>query len=179
MTKTTFIAKSSPAGLQVRKLEQTAKPTEAPKPKNRTMVLAGIIVVILVVVGVGVYILTLPPSTPPPTGTPVSIWDTNGLCSSASNCGFKDASGSPNITITVGTTIIWTNDGKATHTTTSCDPTHASTAGCPAGSTSTEVWDSSIINLGGKYSHTFNTKGTFDYYCDLHAPYMHGQVVVQ
>jgi len=160
-------------------MEQTAKPMEAPKPKDRTMVLAAIVVVILVVVGVGVYILTLPPPTHPPAGTPVSIWDTNGVCSNgASNCGFKDASGSPNITITAGTTITWTNDGKTTHTTTSCAPTHADNTGCPAGSTSTEVWDSSIINLGGTYSHTFNTKGTFDYYCTLH-PWMHGEVIVQ
>jgi len=158
-------------------MEQSPKPAEAPKPKNRT-ILYAVIVIVLIVVGVSVYLLfQQAPSTP--TGTPVSIWDTSGQCLAGSNnCGFKGASGNVNVTITAGTTITWTNTGQSTHTTTSCDSGHVSAQGCPSGNTSTEVWDSGILSNGAKYSHTFNTKGTFAYYCTLH-PWMHGEIIVQ
>jgi len=134
-------------------------------------------VVVLIVVGVSVYLLTQ--KGPAATGTPVSIWDTSGQCQQGmNNCGFKDANGNVNVTITSGTTITWTNTGASTHTTTSCDSGHVSTTGCPGGNTSTEVWDSGILNGGATYSHTFNTKGTFAYYCTLH-PWMHGEIIVQ
>ena len=139
--------------------------------------LYAIIAIVLIVVGVGVYIL-FQPKTTPPTGTPLSIWDTNAACNTSSNCGFKDASGNVNVTITAGTTITWTNTGDSTHTTTSCDSSHPSTTGCPGGQTSTEVWDSGNLGKSATFSHTFNTKGTFPYYCTLH-PWMHGTIIVQ
>lgn len=161
----------------MKKLEQTAKPAEAAKPKGRTLLYA-IIVIVLIVAGVSVYILFQPKGTQV-TGTPVSIWDTNGQCANGSNnCGFKDANGNVNVTITVGTTIKWTNTGSTSHTTTSCDSSHASSTGCPGGSNSSEVWDSNVLQAGATFSHTFNTKGTFAYYCSLH-PWMHGEIIVQ
>src|SRR5215831_14876392 len=158
-------------------MEQAPKPTEASKPKSKTLLYA-VIVIVLIVVGVSVYILFQPPATNT-TGTPVSIWDTSGQCAQGmNNCGFKDANGVVNVTITAGTTIKWTNNGASTHTTTSCDSGHVSAQGCPGGNTSSEVWDSGILNPGATFSHTFNTKGTFAYYCTLH-PWMHGEIIVQ
>ncbi len=163
---------------------EQAKPPEVPKPKGRPMVLAIIIVVILVAVGVGVYILTTPP--PGPTiGQKLTVWDTSGSClqtASPPDCGYKDSSGSPNVTIAVGTTVQWTNNGGAPHTVTACDPTHASgsSIGCPTANASTlPAFDSgTVVQNGGTYTYTFNQAGTYHYYCTIH-PWMHGVVTVQ
>ena len=40
------------------------------------------------------------------------------------------------------------------------------------------VFDSSLIMAGGSYSHTFDTAGTFDYFCMVH-PWMQGTVIVE
>ncbi len=56
--------------------------------------------------------------------------------------------------ITVGSTVTWTNNDNSTH------------------HTVTEVngaWNSGDIAPGGTYSHTFNTTGTVNYQCTYHA----------
>jgi plastocyanin len=169
-------------------MEPTAKPPEAPKPKNRTMVLAVIIVVILVVVGVGVYILMRPSSSGPTIGEKITIWDTNGAClqsASPADCGYKDSSGNSNVTITVGTTVQWTNTSPSLpHTVTTCDSSHYSTyhssGACPNGQNSASVssFDSGDISQnGGTYQYTFNTAGTYYYFCTVH-PWMNGEIIV-
>lgn len=40
------------------------------------------------------------------------------------------------------------------------------------------VWNSPFIPVGGTFSRTFNTRGTFAYHCIPH-PFMHGVIVVQ
>src|SRR5882672_1793239 len=113
---------------------QAPKSTESPKPKSRTTILAAIIVVILIVVGVGIYIL-YKPSTPPPTGTPVTIWD-NGPCSDATTCGFKNSTGGSTLTVSVGTVVVWTNTGSLPHTVTAClttNPGYSTPGACPNG----------------------------------------------
>jgi LPXTG-motif cell wall-anchored protein len=66
------------------------------------------------------------------------------------------------VTIGVGETVTWTNNGAAPHTSTG--PT----------------WDSGTVNPGGSFSFTFNTAGTFDYICEFHVALgMTGTVVVQ
>jgi len=72
------------------------------------------------------------------------------------------------VVITVGGTVTWENTDTAAHTSSSGTP-----ADGPSG-----VFDSSLIMAGGSYSHTFDTAGTFDYFCMVH-PWMQGTVIVE
>ena len=72
------------------------------------------------------------------------------------------------VVITVGGTVTWENTDTAAHTSSSGTPTDG-----PDG-----VFDSSLIMAGGSYSHTFDTAGTFDYFC-LVDPWMEGTVIVE
>ena len=72
--------------------------------------------------------------------------------------------------VAVGTTVTWINDDATLHTVVSGNPTTGETA--DFGSSST------FLSKGKTISHTFDTAGTFDYYCTLH-PFMIGQVVVK
>lgn len=65
------------------------------------------------------------------------------------------------ITINVGDTVTWTNNGAVTHTTTSLTP---------------GIWDSGFLQPGGTFSHTFTQAGTFDYECTIHG--FTGRVIV-
>jgi plastocyanin len=68
------------------------------------------------------------------------------------------------VTVSVGTTITWTNHDSVDHTvTTSSGP---------------ESFDSGNISPGDTFQYTFNTAGTYEYYCTIH-PYMSGTVIVQ
>lgn len=80
------------------------------------------------------------------------------------NISFNPAS----ITVNAGTTIKWTNKDNVTHTVTSGTP------GAPDG-----IFDSGNLGNGGTFSFTFNTKGTFQYYCKPHQSSMRGTVIVQ
>jgi LPXTG-motif cell wall-anchored protein len=66
------------------------------------------------------------------------------------------------VTINVGDTVTWTNNGPTGHSATS---------------TSGE-FDTGIMDAGNSGSHTFDTAGSFSYICTPH-PYMKGTVVVQ
>ena len=65
------------------------------------------------------------------------------------------------ITIHVGDTITWTNNGPTDHTATATDGS----------------FDTGTLKKGQSASHTFTSAGTFAYICSLH-PFMHGTVVV-
>jgi copper-containing nitrite reductase len=67
------------------------------------------------------------------------------------------------VTVVVGVnnTITWTNDDTMTHTVTS----------------RTGIFDSGQIMAGMTWTYTFNTPGTYNYYCTLH-PWMNGTVTV-
>ncbi|MGA7733178.1 MAG: SBBP repeat-containing protein, partial [Chloroflexia bacterium] len=67
-----------------------------------------------------------------------------------------------NITVTVGTTVNWLNEGPAQHTTTS----------------DTNIWDSGTLNPGQTFQFRFNTPGIYPYHCELH-PNMVGNITVQ
>jgi len=60
------------------------------------------------------------------------------------------------VTIHPGDTVQWTWSSSG-HSTTSGAP------GMPNG-----IWDSGILNQGATFSHTFNSAGSFDYYCTPH-----------
>src|SRR5438309_8279106 len=62
----------------------------------------------------------------------------------------------PSVTIQAGDTVLWTWSSSG-HTSTSGSP------GSPNG-----LWDSGQHNQGFTFSHTFNTAGSFAYYCSPH-----------
>ena len=69
----------------------------------------------------------------------------------------------PNVvTITVGSSVSWTNSGTFTHTVTS----------------DTGVWDSGDIGPGQSFIQTFDKPGQYLYHC-IHHPSMKGMVVVE
>ena len=67
----------------------------------------------------------------------------------------------PRITVTVGTTLEWTNNDPLPHTVTATDKT----------------FNSGLIQPGRTFRHTFTKSGTFNYYCIPH-PFMKGVIVV-
>jgi len=94
---------------------------------------------------------------------------TNAPGSSTPGCEETDSCFIPStVVITVGGTVTWDNTDNAAHTSSS-----GTAAGGPDG-----VFDSSLIMAGGSYSHTFDTAGTFDYFCMVH-PWMQGTVIVE
>jgi plastocyanin len=66
------------------------------------------------------------------------------------------------VTVPVGATVTWTNNGMAPHTSTS----------------SAGGWDSGSLTSGQSFSFTFPRAGSFSYICTIH-PSMMGTVVVQ
>jgi plastocyanin len=88
-------------------------------------------------------------NTPPPaSANSVSI----------SNMTFSPSS----LTVTVGTTVTWTNNDGMDHTVTSA----------------TGIFDSGNLAAGGKFTHNFGTVGSFPYKCTIHAG-MAGTIVVK
>jgi plastocyanin/FtsP/CotA-like multicopper oxidase with cupredoxin domain len=80
----------------------------------------------------------------------------------------------PNITIMVGEKVRWTNtDG--THTVSS---NRSSGQAFTCSPVSGEVFDSSPMNNGDVFEHTFNSPGTYAYHCEIHGCGMSGTVVV-
>jgi plastocyanin len=65
------------------------------------------------------------------------------------------------IEITAGTTVTWTNTDAVPHTVTATD----------------RSFDSSILDPGANFSHTFDKPGTYTYGCMIH-PSMKGTVIV-
>lgn len=76
---------------------------------------------------------------------------------SIKNFGFSPAT----ITITAGSTVVWTNDDSVQHDVTFDGGGIAS----------------SVLNHKDTFSHTFPTAGTYHYICSIH-PFMHGTVIV-
>src|SRR5262245_62744462 len=112
--------------------------------KIRVIVLA--VAVAAMSAGGGSSSYSPPAPTPTPTGTGVSI--------PAGARTMGSAAYAPNpVTVTAGTTVTWTNNDSIAHTATS------DTGG---------VFNSGTIAAGGKYSFTFNTRGTYPYHCTFH-----------
>lgn len=70
-----------------------------------------------------------------------------------------------NLSVKVGTTVIWTNNDGAAHTVTSGDPS----AG-PSG-----TFDSGLIKPSQAFKYSFTSAGTTSYFCTVH-PWMTGKV---
>ena len=66
------------------------------------------------------------------------------------------------ITVKAGTTVTWINEDDVPHTVAS----------------SSKVFKSKALDTADKFSFTFTTPGTYDYFCSVH-PHMTGAVVVE
>jgi amicyanin len=66
-----------------------------------------------------------------------------------------------NIQVKVGTTVTWTNQDNAPHSVTFKNG----------------MKDSGLLSQGQSFSYTFNTPGTYQYYCTVH-PYMVATVTI-
>ena len=66
------------------------------------------------------------------------------------------------ITVTVGTTIIWVNNDDIPHTVVS----------------TTDLFKSKALDTDDKFSFKFDKPGTYDYFCSIH-PKMTAKVIVQ
>lgn len=84
--------------------------------------------------------------------------------------------GPSQITINAGETVHWTWFGN-NHTVTSGTDGTADNLFCSPGDTNCGTANAS--NTGATYDHTFNTPGTFNYFCKIHGSSMSGSVVVQ
>lgn len=71
------------------------------------------------------------------------------------------------LTVRKGATVTWTNGTSTVHTVTD-DPSKAvnkADAALPSGAQS---WDSGNLNPGQTFKHTFDTPGTYKYFCGPH-----------
>ncbi len=66
------------------------------------------------------------------------------------------------ITVQVGTMVVWRNNDTDAHTVTSDDG---------------DELNSPLLSTGDSFSHVFDNVGTFDYHCAPH-PFMQGRVIV-
>ena len=71
------------------------------------------------------------------------------------------------LTVPVGTTVLWTQLDAASHTTTSGTP----------GDT-TGLWDSGTLSRNQTFTHTFTEEGSFPYFCRIHPGSMQATVEV-
>jgi Icc protein len=66
------------------------------------------------------------------------------------------------LTVSVGSTVTWTNRDDIPHTVVSTDG----------------VFKSKVLDTDEKFSYTFSKTGTYPYFCSIH-PKMTGKVIVQ
>ena len=82
------------------------------------------------------------------------------------------------MTVPVGSTVVWTNRGTIQHTVTDDQSKAANKAdaGLPAGA---QAWDSGNIDPGKTFERTFTMPGTYKYFCIPHeSAGMLGTVIV-
>ncbi len=131
--------------------------------RNPNFIFAGMRLRIPCGYGTNVTPYPVPTLSSTPSATPTGGQTTVVI----QNFAFSPAS----VTIHVGGTVMWRNNDSAPHTTTGGT---CSSGGCTPNGT----WDSGTLNQGQTFSRTFNTTGTFTYYCKIHGASMQGTVVV-
>jgi plastocyanin len=84
----------------------------------------------------------------------------------------------PNLlNVSAGTTVTWTNEDLTSYKSFEVEQLHTVTSGgLESGNIGTE-FNSNFLGAGKSFQHTFNTTGTFDYFCIIH-PFMTGRVIV-
>ena len=94
-------------------------------------------------------------------GTPAAASEQGGA---AVEVDIQDFAYNPaSVTIEVGQSVTWTNQDSAPHTATTRDR---------------DVLQSGTLNQGESYTQTFDTAGTYEYFCEFHTN-MKGTVVIQ
>jgi len=126
--------------------------TDAMKIQNKAIFLAVLSIGVLSTIAPSAFAAEV--SVPAGSGVPG--------CEETNECWFP-----ADISIGVGETVMWSNDDTAAHTVTS-----GSAADGPDGN-----FDSSLFMAGAEFSHTFDTEGTYPYFCMVH-PWMAGTVIV-
>jgi uncharacterized repeat protein (TIGR01451 family) len=104
---------------------------------------------------------TAPPTPTPPPAAPTPATFSDNIVqpgASALAWGYDPSS----LTIHVGDSVVWTNQGSIQHTVTADDGS----------------FDSGLINSGATWTFTFTSAGTYSFHCAPH-PWMKGTVVVQ
>jgi plastocyanin len=81
------------------------------------------------------------------------------------------------INISVGTTVIWTNDDLTSYKTIEVEQLHTVTSGILQSRKIGTIFDSGFLGAGKSFTHIFDSPGTFDYFCMIH-PFMTGKVIV-
>ena len=80
----------------------------------------------------------------------------------ANEVGIHDFAFEPaDMSVAVGTTVTWSNEGPSDHTVTADDGS----------------FDSGTVTAGSSFANTFDTAGTFTYHCSIH-PQMTGTITV-
>jgi plastocyanin len=99
-----------------------------------------------------------PVVTPPPAPVPVPAPKSTAVTVQVNiqNFSFNPAEE----TITVGSTVVWTNNDSAPH------------------QIASNLFNSSALSQGGTFSYKFTVAGTYDYYCAIH-PSMTGRIIVK
>ena len=133
----------------------------------RTMLITSLFLIVVFITGSGVSCQSQAPAPSPPApssglpkaptpgeppATPLQIEV------AIEGFAFKPAT----LNIPAGTTVIWYNNDSVIHTVTARD----------------NSFDSGSLLEGDTFSHTFEEKGIFEYYCIPH-PYMTGEVTVE
>ncbi|HJU78312.1 MAG TPA: plastocyanin/azurin family copper-binding protein [Nitrososphaeraceae archaeon] len=84
----------------------------------------------------------------------------------------------PNIlNISAGTTVNWTNGDLISYESFELEQIHTVTSGNVDTGNIGREFDSGFLHAGKSFHHTFNSTGTFDYFCFIH-PFMTGTIVV-
>ena len=96
----------------------------------------------------------------PSTPTPVSSTAVSGSKVDITISGFKFDPDT--VTVTIGTTVTWTNQDTTAHTVVANDGS----------------WKSDSLVKGATFSFTFDKAGTYTYICSIH-PTMKGTVIVK
>jgi len=105
---------------------------------------------------------------PEPMAGPQTVIVSLPIDSAVPGCETTDACFIPSmVEINVGDTVSWSNDDTAAHTVTSGTPQDG-----PDG-----VFDSSLFMVGNTFDVTFDSAGSYDYFCMVH-PWMAGKVTV-
>ena len=100
-------------------------------------------------------------ATPEAAASPASPASTPAAQAETVKVSIKNFSFGAPLTITVGTTVEWTNEDSMAHTVTA----------------SNGAFDSGNLDQGAKYSFTFTQEGTYGYVCTYHSN-MKGQIIV-
>lgn len=83
------------------------------------------------------------------------------------------------LTVSAGNTVTWVNGESITHTITSGTFSDVDeTTGLRASESADGLFDEKLGEEGGTFSYTFETAGTYQYFCDIHNG-MNATVVVE